>query len=62
MNSVEDILHDFPTLKSDDVQAVIACAAASAEEDLPVSANPVPGAGAHVDTSRLPGLAAGRIP
>lgn len=34
----EDILKDFPTLTAEDVQAVIAFAAASAEEDLP----PVP--------------------
>ncbi len=40
--SIEDILRDFPTLKADDVRAVIAFAAASAEEDLPVSPNPVP--------------------
>ena len=40
--SVEDIVRDFPTLTADDVRAVIAYAAASAEEDLPVGANPVP--------------------
>ena len=34
--SVEEILADFPSLKPDDVQAAIAFAAASAEEDLPV--------------------------
>jgi uncharacterized protein (DUF433 family) len=34
----EDILKDFPTLTEEDVRAVIAFAAASAEEDLP----PVP--------------------
>lgn len=34
----EDILKDFPTLAEEDVRAVIAFAAASAEEDLP----PVP--------------------
>jgi uncharacterized protein (DUF433 family) len=34
----EDILKDFPTLNEEDVRAVIAFAAASAEEDLP----PVP--------------------
>lgn len=34
----EDILKDFPTLTAEDIQAVIAFAAASAEEDLP----PVP--------------------
>jgi uncharacterized protein (DUF433 family) len=35
---VKDILVDFPTLTADDVKAVIAFAASSAEEDLPVSA------------------------
>jgi len=39
-NTVEDILPDFPTLKRDDIQAAIAFAAASAEEDLPVPAVP----------------------
>lgn len=34
----DDILKDFPTLTEEDVRAVIAFAAASAEEDLP----PVP--------------------
>ncbi|HUI26036.1 MAG TPA: DUF433 domain-containing protein [Candidatus Kryptonia bacterium] len=38
--SVEEILADFPTLTADDVRAVIAFAAASAEEDLPAS--PIP--------------------
>lgn len=32
----EDILADFPTLTSDHLRAVIAFAAASAEEDLPL--------------------------
>lgn len=32
----DDILRDFPSLTEDDVRAVIAFAAASAEEDLPV--------------------------
>lgn len=32
----EEILRDFPSLKPEDVQAAIAFAAASAEEDLPV--------------------------
>ena len=36
----EAILADFPSLKAEDVQAAIAFAAASAEEDLPVSAIP----------------------
>lgn len=34
--SNQDILEDFPTLKEEDVRAVIAFAAASAEEDMPV--------------------------
>lgn len=39
--TVDEILQDFPTLTAEDVQAAIAFAAASAQEDLPV-------AGAHV--------------
>ena len=39
-DSAEEILTDFPSLKSEDVQAAIAFAAASAEEDLPVPAVP----------------------
>ncbi len=35
-DSPEAILRDFPTLTEDDIRAVIAFAAASAEEDLPV--------------------------
>jgi uncharacterized protein (DUF433 family) len=38
--TAEEILADFPTLKESDVRAVIAFAAASAEEDLPISAVP----------------------
>ncbi len=38
--SMQEILEDFPTLTEDDIRAVIAFAAASAEEDLPVP--PVP--------------------
>jgi len=34
--SIEEILDDFPTLKEDDVRAVIAFAAISASEDLPI--------------------------
>jgi uncharacterized protein (DUF433 family) len=34
--SVKEILEDFPILTEDDVKAVIALAAASAEEDLPL--------------------------
>ncbi len=39
-DSAEEILADFPSLKAEDVQAAIAFAAASAEEDLPVSEVP----------------------
>jgi uncharacterized protein (DUF433 family) len=39
-DGADDILRDFPTLTADDVRAVIAFAAASAEEDLPVSPAP----------------------
>jgi uncharacterized protein (DUF433 family) len=39
-DSTEDILKDFPTLSAIDVRAVIAFAAASAEEDLPLHALP----------------------
>ena len=35
-DSATEILADFPTLKPEDIQAAIAFAAASAEEDLPV--------------------------
>ena len=38
--TIEEVLVDFPTLKKEDVQAAIAFAAASAEEDLPVSGIP----------------------
>ena len=34
-DTIEQILADFPTLTEDDVRAVIAFAAASAEEDVP---------------------------
>ena len=37
---IEEILEDFPTLKEEDVRAVIAFAAASAEDDLPLPAVP----------------------
>ena len=37
---IEEILADFPTLTEEDVRAVIAFAAVSAEEDLPVQALP----------------------
>lgn len=39
-DTIEDILRDFPTLNASDVKAVIAFAAASAEEDLPVPSLP----------------------
>jgi uncharacterized protein (DUF433 family) len=39
--STADIIADFPTLTDDDVRAVIAFAAISAEEDLPTPAMPV---------------------
>ena len=39
-DSIDDLLAGFPTLKREDVQAAISFAAASAEEDLPVSAVP----------------------
>ena len=37
---VDDILADFPTLTAEDVRAVVAFAAASTEEDLPVLSVP----------------------
>ena len=37
---IEDILKDFPTLSEEDVRAVIAFAAASAEEDIPIPSVP----------------------
>ena len=40
-DSVEEILRGFPTLDAEAVRAVIAFAAASAEEDLPLPAVPV---------------------
>jgi uncharacterized protein (DUF433 family) len=36
--TTEEILKDFPTLKESDIRAVIAFAAAAAEEDLPFPA------------------------
>jgi uncharacterized protein (DUF433 family) len=38
--TAEQILADFPTLTEDDVRAIVAFAAASAEEDLPVPSMP----------------------
>jgi uncharacterized protein (DUF433 family) len=40
--TIDEILKDFPTLTESAVRQVIAFAAASAEEDLPVSAVPHP--------------------
>lgn len=39
--SIAEIVADFPTITEDDVRAVIAFAAASAEEDLPTPGIPV---------------------
>ncbi|MCG3120896.1 MAG: hypothetical protein ALAOOOJD_03791 [bacterium] len=39
--SIKEIIQDFPTLTEDDVRAVIAFAAISAEEDLPIQSIPV---------------------
>ena len=39
-DTAEQILADFPSLKMEDIQAAIAFAAASAEEDLPVPSLP----------------------
>jgi uncharacterized protein (DUF433 family) len=39
-DSTEEILANFPSLKTKDVQAAIAFAAASAEEDLPLPVVP----------------------
>jgi len=41
----EKIIADFPSLKPEDVQAAIAFAAASAQEDLPVRGIPDLGGG-----------------
>jgi len=38
--SIADIMRDFPSLCEGDVRAVIAFAAAAAEEDLPISSMP----------------------
>jgi uncharacterized protein (DUF433 family) len=40
-DSIPDILGDFPSLTDDDVRAVIAFAAAAAEDDLPIPAAPM---------------------
>ena len=39
-DTIEEILADFPSLKTEDVRAAIAFAAASAEEDLPIPSVP----------------------
>ncbi len=39
-STIEEVLSDFPTLSMDHIRATIAFAAASAEEDLPVSSIP----------------------
>ena len=39
--TVDEILAEFPTLTADNVRAIIAFAAASAAENLPVSETPV---------------------
>jgi uncharacterized protein (DUF433 family) len=39
-DTMEEILADFPTVTKDDVRAIIAFAAASAEEDLPLQRVP----------------------
>ena len=39
-STIEEILADFPTLSEKDIRAVIAFAAASAREDLPIPAIP----------------------
>jgi uncharacterized protein (DUF433 family) len=39
--TVEEIIADFPVLSRDAIQAVIAFAAASAEEDMPLAAAPI---------------------
>ena len=39
-DAAEDVLASFPSLRQEDVQAAIAFAAASAEEDLPVPPAP----------------------
>lgn len=38
----DEILADFPTLSEEQLRAIIAFAAASAEEDLPLRSMPVP--------------------
>jgi len=40
--SIEEIRADFPPVSGDSMRAVIAVAAISAEEDMPVLADPAP--------------------
>jgi uncharacterized protein (DUF433 family) len=40
-DGIEEIMADFPTLSADAIRAVIAFAARSAEEDMPVPGAPV---------------------
>ena len=40
-DGTDEILADFPTLTAEDIRAVVAFAAASTEEDLPVPSVPV---------------------
>ena len=39
-DSVQELLQAFPTLKEEDIRAIVAFAAASAEEDLPLQSVP----------------------
>jgi uncharacterized protein (DUF433 family) len=39
-SSIEDILRDYPSLSEEHVRAVVAFAAASAKEDLPIQSVP----------------------
>ena len=39
-SSIEAIANDYPTLKAEDIRAVIAYAASAVEEDLPIPALP----------------------
>ncbi|MBI5095341.1 MAG: DUF433 domain-containing protein [Candidatus Hydrogenedentes bacterium] len=39
-DTAEEILSDYPTISKEDVRAVIAFAAASAEEDIPIPSLP----------------------
>ena len=41
--TTKEILEDYPTITEEDLRAVIAFAAASAEEDLPLSESPLAG-------------------